>query len=181
MAGWRWITVCGFCHRWFRFSVLLGSFCRAIFFAPAALERQEMVPGPGELEVEGDFVTVECVVLGCGLQDSSGSHGRIGGFRNEAGHGCVQEIGLCLDYLELSPAGDGHGVDQVGFDSVAGVKVGYETLAKLDEGGRGILAQRWVGRGKAVAGAVARGVAFAVGGDGSSGTSAVGAGGFDLV
>ena len=62
--------------------MLLGSFCVAIFFAPSALERQEMVSGPGELEVEGDFVAVECVVLGCGLQDSDGSHGRIGEFRS---------------------------------------------------------------------------------------------------
>ena len=85
-----------------------------------------------------------------------------------------------LDYLELSPASDGHSVDQMGFDGVAGVKVGYETLAKLDEGRRGILIQGAVGRGEAVAGAVARGIAFALGGDGSSGTGAVGAGGLDL-
>jgi len=139
IAGWRGIQLCGFRRRWFRFNMLLGSFCVAIFFAPSALERQEMVPGTGELEVEGDFVPVECIVLGCGLQDSGGSHGRIGVFRTEAGNGCVQEIGLGLDDLEPSPVGDCHGVDQVGFDRVAGMEVGYEISAKLDEGSGGIL------------------------------------------
>ena len=140
----------------------------------------EAAKGAGVLEVEGDFVAVECVVLGCGLQDAGGSHRRIGEFRTEARHGYVQEIGLGLDDLEPSPVCDGHGVDQVGFDGVAGLKVGYVTLAKLDEGSRGTLAQGWVGRGKAMAGAVARGIALALCGDGSSRTRAVGAGGLDL-
>ncbi len=135
-----------------------------------------MVLGAGELEVEGDFVAVECVVLGCGLQDSGGSYGWIGGIRIKVGYGCVQEIGLGLDDLELSPAGDGHGVDQMGLNDVPGVDVGYEIIAKLDVGTRGILAQGWVGRGEAAAGAVAGGIAFALGGDGSFGTGAVGAG-----
>ncbi len=85
-----------------------------------------------------------------------------------------------LDDLELSPASDGHGVDQVAFDGVAGMEVCYETSAELDEGRRGILAQGCVGRGEAVAGAVAGGIAFALGGDGSSGTGAIGAGGLNL-
>jgi hypothetical protein len=58
---------------------LLGSFGKEIFFGPLALERQETAKGAGELELEGDFVTVECVVFPWGLQDSGGSHGATGG------------------------------------------------------------------------------------------------------
>jgi hypothetical protein len=61
----------------------------AIFFGWPAVERQEALTGAGELEVEGDFVAVECVVLGCGLQDSGESDGWIGGFRADLGYGCV--------------------------------------------------------------------------------------------
>jgi len=139
-----------------------------------------MVLSASELEVEGDLVAMECVVLGCGLQDLGGSHGWIGGNRAEPSHGCVHEIGLGMDYLELSPVGDGHGVDQPGFDGVAGVKVGYETGAELHERVGRILVEGWVGRREAVTGAVAGGIALALGGDGSSGTGTVGAGGCDL-
>ena len=80
--------------------------------------------GAGELEVESDFVAEERLMLGGGLQDSGGSHGAMGEIRTEAGYGCVHEIGLGLDNLKLSPVGDGHGVDETGFDCVAGMEVG---------------------------------------------------------
>ncbi len=142
------------------------------------MERQEEAKGAGELEVEGDFVAEEGVVLG-GFQGLGGSHGARG-IGLAPCCGSIYENGLGLDYLELSPVGYGHGVDQAGFYCVAGVEVGYETGAEFEEGGGGILVQRVVGRGEAVAGAVAGGIAFALGGGGSSGTGAVGAGGLNL-
>ena len=96
------------------------------------------------------------------------------------GHGSIHRNGLGLHDLELSPVGDGHGVDQLGFGDIARPETGQETGAKFDEGCGGIMVQRWVGRGEAVAGTVARGIALALGGDGSSGTGAIGAGGLDL-
>jgi hypothetical protein len=158
---------------------LLGSFRGAIFCELSALEIQEAAVGAGELEVEADFVAVECEVFGRGFQDSGGSHGSMG-VLTKACDGGVHEIGLGLDDLKLSPVGDGHRVDQVGFDGVAGLEVGCEIIAKLDEGRWRILVQGAVGGGEAVADAVAGGIAFALGGDGSSGTGAVGAGGLDL-
>ena len=85
-----------------------------------------------------------------------------------------------LDDLELSPASDGHGMDQMGFDTVARVKASYETGAEFDEGRGGILIQGAVGGGEAVAAAVAGGIALALSGDGSSRTGAIGAGSLDL-
>lgn len=85
-----------------------------------------------------------------------------------------------LNDLELSPAGDGHGMDQMSFDHIARLKASYETGAEFDEGRGGILIQGAAGGGEAVAVAVAGGIALALSGDGSSGTGAVGAGGLDL-
>ena len=170
----------GFQCRWFRLNMLLGSFCAGVFFEPSALERMEAPKGAGELEVEGHFVAVEGVVFGGGLEGQDGPHGRVGGIGKAAGHGSVQGNGLGPDDLEFSPVGDGHGVDQLGFGDIAGAEAGHEPGAELDEGCGGIMVERWVGRGEAVAVAVAGGIAFALGGDGSSGTGAVGAGGFDL-
>ncbi len=76
--------------------------------------------------------------------------------------------------------GDGHGVNQLGFGHIAGPEAGHETGAEFDEGCGGIMVEGWVGRGETVTGAVAGGIALALGGDWSSGTGAVGAGGLDL-
>jgi hypothetical protein len=119
--------------------MLLGSFRGAIFCRFSALERHEVAEGAGELEVEGDFIAKECVVPG-GFQGLGSSH-RARGIRLTAGYGSIYENGLGLDYLELSPVGDGHGVDETGFDCVAGMEVGCETGAELDECGWGILLQ----------------------------------------
>jgi hypothetical protein len=56
-------------------------------------------------------------------------HSRIGGIRKVIGHGSIHRNGLGLHDLELSPVGDGHGVDQPDFDCIAGAQVGYETGA----------------------------------------------------
>ena len=141
-AGWRGsggIRADGFYRGWFRFNMLLGSFRGAIFCGFSALERQEEAKSAGELEVEGDFIAEECVVPG-GFQGLGGLHGARG-IRWTAGCGSIYENGLGLDYLELSPVGDGHGVDETGFDCVAGMEVGCETGAELDECGWGILLQ----------------------------------------
>jgi hypothetical protein len=113
-----------------------------------------------------------------GFHGLGGSHGARGIGR--AGHGSIYEYGLGLNYLELSPVGDGYGVDQPGIDGVAGVEVGYEIIEKLDEGSWRLLIQGAVGGGEAVAGAVAGRIAFSPGGSGSSGTGTVEAGGLDL-
>lgn len=123
IAGWRGIRVCGFCRWWFRFNMLLGSFRVAISCGLPALEIQETAVGAGELEVEADFVAVECEVFGRGFQDSGGSHGSMG-VLTKARDGGVHEIGLGLDDLKLSPVGDGHRVDQPGLSGVAGMEVG---------------------------------------------------------
>jgi hypothetical protein len=108
--------------------MLLGSFRGAISCGFPALQRQEEAEGAGELEIEGDFVAEESVMLGGGFQGLGRSHGP-GGIRRAAGYGSIYEKGLGLDYLELSPVGDGHGVDQPDFDCIAGAQVGYETGA----------------------------------------------------
>lgn len=158
--------------------MLLGSFRGVNFCEFPALERQEEAKGAGELEVEGDFVAEKCVVVG-GFQALGGSHGS-GRIRLSVGYGSIDESGLRLDYLELPPVGDGHGMDKASFDCVARVEVGYETGAEIEERSRGILVQGAVGRGEAMAGAVAGGIALALNGNGSSGTGAVSAGGLDL-
>ncbi len=169
----------GFYRRRFRFNILLGSFCVENFCGPA-LERVKAAKGSVELKVEGRFVAVEDEEFGGGFEGQDRSHGRIGGIGNVTGNGSIQGNGLGLDDLELSPVDDGHGVDQLGFGDIAGSEAGHETGAEFDEGCGSILVERWVGRGEAVAGAVAGGVALALGGDGSSGTGAVGARGLDL-
>ena len=105
--------------------MLLGSFCERIFFEPPALERLKAAKGAVVLEVEGHFVAVEDVVPGCGLEGQDGSHDRIGGIGKMTGYGSIQRNGLGLDDLLLSPAGDGHGVDQLRFDHGAGLEAGH--------------------------------------------------------
>jgi hypothetical protein len=62
----------------------------------------------------------------------------------------------------------------------AGPVTGHQTGAEFDEGCGRIMVEGWVGRGETVSSAVAEGIALALGGDRSSGTGAVGAGGLDL-
>lgn len=176
---WSRIWEGGFYRRWFRFNMLLGSFCEENSFGPAP-ERQEAAKRSSELKVKGGFVAVQGVEFRGGFEGQDGSHGRIGGVGKMTGHGFIQGDGLCLDDLKHSPMGHGHGVDQLGFGDIAGAVAGHETGAEFDEGCGGIMVERWVRRGEAVAGAVAGGVALALGGDGSSRTGAVGAGGGDL-
>jgi hypothetical protein len=71
-------------------------------------------------------------------------------------------------------------MNQMGFDHVARVEIGEEACSEFDEWRRRILIQGTVGGGEAVASAVARGMALAPSGGGSSGAGAVGAGGLDL-
>jgi hypothetical protein len=159
--------------------MLLGSFCEENFFSPAA-ERQEAAKDSGGLAVEGSLVPMQCVEFEAGLESQDGSHGRIGGVGKMTGHGSIPRNVLSLDDLELSPMGDGHDVDQLGFGYIAGPVAGHQTGAEFDKGCGGILVEGWVGRRETVTGAIARRIALALGGDRSSRTGAVGAGGFDL-
>jgi hypothetical protein len=103
--------------------MLLGSLRRAISCGIPALQRQEEAKGAGELEVEGNFIAEEGVMLGGGFQGLGRSHGPRG-IGRAAGCGSINEKGLGLDYLELSPVGDGHGVDQPDLDCIAGAQIG---------------------------------------------------------
>ena len=114
----------GLYRRWFRFNILLGSFCEGNFCGPAP-ERLEAAKDSVGLEVERGFVAVQGVEFGGGFEGQDGSHGRIGGIGKMTGDGSIQGNGLGLDDLELTPAGDGDGVDQLGFGDIAGPEAGH--------------------------------------------------------
>ncbi len=81
---------------------------------------------------------------------------------------------------ELMPAGDGHGFDEGEFGFRGGLEFGCEGG---EEGLEAVLGFAFEDDGageKSVTGGVARGVEFALKGEGASGTGSVAAGGFDL-
>jgi hypothetical protein len=100
--------------------------------------------------------------------------------RGQAGHFKIEAGLLESENAHVTPTGDGHGFDERGLGGGGGSELGGQGGVEVFEAIHGFaFADDGLGE-DAVADAVLRGGEFAFGGEGASGFSAVGAGGFDF-
>lgn len=148
----------------------------------AEFEKQGEGPLVGPLK--GALVTMQKIedagVVGQMAKGEGGEDGCRSGGRVLARHLHLKTGGLDSPHAQLTPVGDGHGMDQLGFGGIAGMELEVESSEELVEGPDGFALEDNGAGEKVVAGRVPRGDALAFGRDWSGGFCGVGAISLDL-
>jgi hypothetical protein len=90
----------------------------------------------------------------------------------------VKQVGFDAEEAAEAPTGDGHDIDQVGFDGGVGLELVYEIRAQELEVLGGFAVEKDGGGSEAMTAAVGGGAGFPFGRDRTVGHGSVGAGGF---
>jgi hypothetical protein len=90
----------------------------------------------------------------------------------------VKQVGLDGKEAAEAPTGDGHDVDQVGFDGGLGLELIHEVSPEKLKKFVGFAGDKDRGGGEAVTATIGGGAGFSFGGDGAARLGSIGAGGF---